>query len=257
MEAQEILGGDDDVIENGDVEDAAHLDQAVGKVFVGIGGGQITGGVVVDQDGADGILEHRYPKSFHGLDGGGGDAAQGNQFDEQDAVAGVEPHDPEVFFVPVDLVLAQQDLLHDGEEILAIDDLDLFLGGEFDVHGDSLGLPLDRLGFANAVRSHVSICLIQIPLCHMGLCLFSRSHAPGVGTHKRRACAAYRNAEPCRFPRSLDFTTRGADEKGYYGRFCSGSSSSTSAKKPTVGRSRYAAELATLTGLGDTGYDWR
>nr|VFJ45407.1 MAG: hypothetical protein BECKDK2373C_GA0170839_10111 [Candidatus Kentron sp. DK] len=24
-----------------------------------------------------------------------------------------------------------------------------------------------------------------------------------------------------------------------------------------VGRSRYAAELATLTGLGDTGYDWR
>nr|VFJ54974.1 MAG: hypothetical protein BECKDK2373C_GA0170839_104612 [Candidatus Kentron sp. DK] len=24
-----------------------------------------------------------------------------------------------------------------------------------------------------------------------------------------------------------------------------------------VGRSRYAAELAILTGLGDTGYDWR
>ena len=28
-------------------------------------------------------------------------------------------------------------------------------------------------------------------------------------------------------------------------------------RKMIVGRSRYAAELATLTGLGDTGYDWR
>nr|VFK55782.1 MAG: hypothetical protein BECKTUN1418D_GA0071000_103713 [Candidatus Kentron sp. TUN]VFK60124.1 MAG: hypothetical protein BECKTUN1418F_GA0071002_12007 [Candidatus Kentron sp. TUN]VFK69554.1 MAG: hypothetical protein BECKTUN1418E_GA0071001_11981 [Candidatus Kentron sp. TUN] len=69
------------------------------------------------------------------LHGEGGNAAQDHQFDEQDAVIGGQPHEPEVFLVPLDLVLPQQDLLHDGEKILAIEDLDLFLYGEFDVHG--------------------------------------------------------------------------------------------------------------------------
>ena len=91
--------------------------------------------MVVDQDGADGVLEHRDPEDLHGLHGEGGNAAQDHQFDEQDAVIGGQPHEPEVFLVPVDLVLPQQDLLHDGEEVFAIEDLDLFLGGEADVHG--------------------------------------------------------------------------------------------------------------------------
>ena len=145
MEAQEVLGGDDEMIENGDVEDAAHLDESVGEILVGIGGGRITGGVVVDQDGADGVLEHRHPEDLHGFDGGGGNAAQNHQLDEQDAVIGGKPHDPKVFLVPVDFFLPQEDLLHDGEEVLAIEDLDLFLGGEFDVHGGAILTVIDPM----------------------------------------------------------------------------------------------------------------
>ena len=66
LEAQEILGGDDEVVEDGNVEDAAHLDQAVGKILVGLGGSEVRGSVVVDQDGADGVLEHRDPEDLHG-----------------------------------------------------------------------------------------------------------------------------------------------------------------------------------------------
>ena len=51
--------------EGGDIEDAAYLDEAVGKVLVGIGGGDVRGGVVVNQDGTDGVLEYRHPEYLH------------------------------------------------------------------------------------------------------------------------------------------------------------------------------------------------
>jgi len=51
-----------------------------------------------------------------------------------------------VFLVPVDLVLSQEDLLHDGGDIFAIEDTDSFLFGEPDVHGDSSAL--DGAGYS-------------------------------------------------------------------------------------------------------------
>nr|VFK32526.1 MAG: hypothetical protein BECKMB1821I_GA0114274_103415 [Candidatus Kentron sp. MB]VFK75962.1 MAG: hypothetical protein BECKMB1821H_GA0114242_103715 [Candidatus Kentron sp. MB] len=105
-----------EVIKDGNMQDAAHLNEAVDEVPVGIGGGDVLDGVIVNQDDANGVFQHRDPKYLHfrvqlfpssigfyvilfqwcyfgidglrksctrghghGLDSGGGDAAENHQ----------------------------------------------------------------------------------------------------------------------------------------------------------------------------------
>jgi len=91
--------------------------------------------MVVYQNDLDGVFEYGDPKYVHGFYGGGVDAAEADEFDEEDFIAGGEPYDPEVFFFLVDDVFAQQYFLHDGVDVFGVYNLGFLFVCEFDVHG--------------------------------------------------------------------------------------------------------------------------
>lgn len=114
------------MIQHRRVHDESHLNKPVSNVFVGLAGLEFAAGVVVDQQDLDGALLQGYAVYFHGFDQGFVDRAHGDELDEQQPVVAGQANDPEVFAVLVDLVLAQQDVAHNHEQVVRVEDAYFF-----------------------------------------------------------------------------------------------------------------------------------
>ncbi len=108
---------DNEMIDHRDVQEQTDLVHPVSNVFVFQRRLQFTAGVVVDHDNLDGPLLERKAEYLGRIDSGVLRVPQADQLYEQDPVAVRQADDPEVLFAPADLVLSQQDLLHDQENI--------------------------------------------------------------------------------------------------------------------------------------------
>jgi len=99
----------DDVVVELDVEDPAHLGEAAGQTDVLLGGPDVAGGVVVDEDHGAGIAEDAVLDDLPGIDDGLVNSAHLNG-DAVQLVAGIEIEDQELLHVGI---LERPGKLHD------------------------------------------------------------------------------------------------------------------------------------------------
>lgn len=100
MAEAEGVGGaaaDDDVVLEGDLEEAAGLDELAGDAEVGGAGGRVAGRVVVDAEDSGGRFADGEVVDLAGVDEGAVDGAGSDLGAAEDAVAVVEADDPEFF----------------------------------------------------------------------------------------------------------------------------------------------------------------
>src|SRR3990172_11925466 len=136
---------DDHVVHDRDVEHLPAVNQTPRQSLVFIARRRIARGMVVGEDdglcaAADGGAE-----DFAGVDDGLVQQAQGDQFDPQDMVLGVEAQNPEVLFVPVQFALRVQDRSEDRRYVRrAVDPRDARL--ELEVFVELHGAVLSHTG---------------------------------------------------------------------------------------------------------------
>ena len=96
-EAEAGAVADDDVVVEGDAEVVGGVLDGAGHGAVGGGGGRVAAGVVVDEDEGGGVQLEGALDDFAGVDGGVVDGAAGLGLVGDEAVAGVEEQDAELF----------------------------------------------------------------------------------------------------------------------------------------------------------------
>jgi len=103
------------------------LNEFVGVFYVRIGRLDLPAWVVVADDHLGGIFQNRDSEHVRWMNGGLGNAAKAYEFEKQQTVIVLHADDPEMFLAQIEILLPLQHVLHDGEHLIGICNLD-FLG---------------------------------------------------------------------------------------------------------------------------------
>lgn len=151
FEGDELLVADDDVVEDLDVEEFAGGDELAGDMNVFGGGGGVAGGVVVGDDDGGGVVAEGGAEEFADAEDGAVEATDVDGGGVEDAVAGIEEEEAEVF------------LFEEGhfghEEVGGVDgggDAGAVEGGDEEGAAAEFegGFNFDRFDLADAVDAH-------------------------------------------------------------------------------------------------------
>ena len=117
----EVLGfADDEVVDQRDFEEQTRMVHPVGHVQVQVRGQQCSAGMVMDEYDVGRPFLEREAEYLRGVHERAFRSAQADKLDQQYVVRARQADDPAVLLVAADLVLAQQDVLHDLVEIAGI-----------------------------------------------------------------------------------------------------------------------------------------